>query len=118
MDASSSIDAHSDKASNWLQGKTALITGSTSGIGRSLALLLNAHGVKVIVHGRSEVRVRAVIRLGDEEDFARVIGNLETEAGWRQVEQAIANYPPDVLVLNAGFNCGKKVSSDWTDVEC
>lgn len=117
MDTSLNINDRGGGASGWLHGKVVLITGATSGIGRSLALLLNALGAKVIIHGRSEARVRAVIRLGNEEDFAYVIGNLETEAGWCRVEQAIKSYIPDVLVLNAGFNCGKKLASDWSDAE-
>ena len=37
-----------------LDGKVAIITGSTTGIGRATALLLAKHGVKVVVYGRHE----------------------------------------------------------------
>ena len=44
-----------------MNGKTALITGSTSGLGRELAERLGAMGATVIVHGRSEERGREVV---------------------------------------------------------
>jgi len=36
-----------------LQGKTILVTGSTDGVGRLVALRLAADGAHVIVHGRN-----------------------------------------------------------------
>ena len=36
-----------------LKGKTALVTGSTSGIGRAVALALAARGAHVLIVGRS-----------------------------------------------------------------
>jgi 3-oxoacyl-[acyl-carrier protein] reductase len=39
-----------------LQNKRALVTGSSSGIGKAIALILATEGVKVIVHGRDEQR--------------------------------------------------------------
>jgi NAD(P)-dependent dehydrogenase (short-subunit alcohol dehydrogenase family) len=39
-----------------LEGKVALITGATSGIGQAAALQLAAQGAAVIVHGRDTVR--------------------------------------------------------------
>ncbi|MDB5392515.1 MAG: family oxidoreductase [Rhodospirillales bacterium] len=43
-----------------LIGPSALITGSTSGIGSAVARALAREGATVIVHGRSEARARAV----------------------------------------------------------
>lgn len=43
-----------------LSGKVAVITGGASGIGRSLAHAFAAHGMKVVLADRDEVRMRAV----------------------------------------------------------
>jgi NAD(P)-dependent dehydrogenase (short-subunit alcohol dehydrogenase family) len=44
-----------------LQGERALVTGSTAGIGRAIALRFAAEGARVAVHGRDRVRGEAVV---------------------------------------------------------
>jgi NAD(P)-dependent dehydrogenase (short-subunit alcohol dehydrogenase family) len=44
-----------------LKGKTALVTGSTSGIGRATAIALAARGAHVLVVGRDEQRAKDVV---------------------------------------------------------
>src|SRR5258707_13740550 len=43
-----------------LQGKTALITGSTAGIGAGIAAALAREGVTVVIKGRAEARAKTV----------------------------------------------------------
>src|SRR5690349_2679387 len=43
-----------------LQGKTALITGASSGIGRAAALLFSAEGADVVLNARGEAALDAV----------------------------------------------------------
>ena len=44
-----------------MAGELALVTGSTSGIGKAIAVEFAAEGARVVVHGRDEARGRAVV---------------------------------------------------------
>jgi 3-oxoacyl-[acyl-carrier protein] reductase len=45
-----------------IEGKLALVTGSTLGIGKAIAVKLLQEGAQVIINGRSQERVDAVIQ--------------------------------------------------------
>jgi NAD(P)-dependent dehydrogenase (short-subunit alcohol dehydrogenase family) len=90
-----------------LRGKTALVTGSTSGIGRATAIALAARGARVLVVGRDEQRAKDVVaeiegsggsatfRLTTLSDLesARDLVEWATEAGDGHV---------DILINNVG----------------
>jgi NAD(P)-dependent dehydrogenase (short-subunit alcohol dehydrogenase family) len=82
-----------------LEGKTALVTGSTAGIGLAIATALAREGAKVIVNGRTQKRVdEAVLASGAAHGLAADLG---TEEGARE---AIARFPSvDILVNNLGI---------------
>ena len=90
-----------------LQGRIALITGSSQGIGFALARGLAEHGAKVIVNGRDRNKVdAAVTRL--EEEGHRVFASTfdvtdaeEARAAIDLIEKEIG--PLDILVNNAGM---------------
>lgn len=111
-----------------LDGTTALVTGSTQGIGFAIARGLAAAGARVIVNGRSTettgaARARLLESLASDADFAaldddtqeaRVVtlaADLATEAGARA---AVAAFPEvDVLVNNLGvFGSADALSID------
>jgi NAD(P)-dependent dehydrogenase (short-subunit alcohol dehydrogenase family) len=82
-----------------LAGKTALVTGSTAGIGLAIATALASDGARVVVNGRTQQRVdQAIERSGAAHGIAADLG---TEAGARAV---IEKFPElDILVNNLGI---------------
>lgn len=88
-----------------LHGRTALITGSTAGIGRATAEALAREGAEVIVNGRSPDRMAsAVAEIVAANPQARVRGiaaDLGTAEG---VKELLAQVPRvDILVNNLGI---------------
>jgi NADP-dependent 3-hydroxy acid dehydrogenase YdfG len=88
-----------------LQGKRALVTGSTAGIGWATARALAAEGAEVTLNGRTEDRVRAAVEsLRRETPGARAHGvaaDLSTADGCAAL---IAKRPEvDVLVNSMGI---------------
>jgi NAD(P)-dependent dehydrogenase (short-subunit alcohol dehydrogenase family) len=66
-----------------VEGKVAVVTGGTRGIGRVLAEALERAGAQVAVVGRSASRFSADV--GDPESVARVKERIESELGTPQV---------------------------------
>src|SRR5437899_2565869 len=88
-----------------LENKSALVSGSTAGIGFAIAELLAREGASVIVNGRTEKRVdEAVTKLRESGVRGKVVpcaADLGTAAGARR---AIEQFPQvDILVNNLGI---------------
>jgi NAD(P)-dependent dehydrogenase (short-subunit alcohol dehydrogenase family) len=85
-----------------LHGKTALITGGTSGIGRAVAERLAHDGAEVIISGRNESRGREVVQAIEAAGgTARFIAaDLASFTDVRRLATAASDV--DVLVNNAG----------------
>jgi NAD(P)-dependent dehydrogenase (short-subunit alcohol dehydrogenase family) len=88
-----------------LQGKRALVTGSTAGIGLAIAQGLAKEGAAVIVNGRTEKRVQqalaALKKAGVSGKLEGLAADLGTAAGART---AIERFPDvDILVNNLGI---------------
>jgi len=87
-----------------LDGRTALISGSTAGIGYAIAEGLARAGAEVVINGRSEERLQAAVRrLQVAVPSARIAGvaaDLSTAAG---VSRLLESRPEiDILVNNLG----------------
>jgi len=89
----------------------ALVTGSTDGLGRELALRLGGAGYHVIVHGRNEERGRAVVTEIESRDGSAdlILADLGSMAQVRQLAaQVLREYERlDLLVNNAGIGRGE-----------
>ncbi|MET0451633.1 MAG: SDR family oxidoreductase [Mycobacterium sp.] len=88
-----------------LTGKTALVTGSTQGIGLAIAKGLADSGARVVVNGRTAARVEAAVsELSGSVSAGEVIGvavDVTTEDG---VSELVRELPDvDVLVNNLGI---------------
>jgi NAD(P)-dependent dehydrogenase (short-subunit alcohol dehydrogenase family) len=88
-----------------LQGKIAVVSGSTAGIGLAIATALAAEGARVIINGRTEDRVSAALDKIRERvpnaDTRGVAADLGTLAG---IEAFLKKAPDaDVLINNLGI---------------
>ena len=86
-----------------LEGKVALVTGATSGIGKAAAIQLAAQGATVIVHGRDADRGAAVVaEIENGGGSARFVGaDLGEPAEALRLADEVGDV--DILVNNAGF---------------
>ncbi|GIP56220.1 SDR family NAD(P)-dependent oxidoreductase [Paenibacillus woosongensis] len=88
-----------------LQGKTALVTGSTSGIGKAIALSLVSEGATVLINGRREEKVNQTIQeiqaKYPEAILKSVVADLGTEQGCQKVIRQYAEV--DILINNLGI---------------
>jgi NAD(P)-dependent dehydrogenase (short-subunit alcohol dehydrogenase family) len=86
-----------------LEGRRALVTGATSGIGRTVALQLARDGAEVLVHGRDAERGAATIQeitaTGGKASF--IAADLTNAADVQRLAGDVGDV--DVLVNNAGI---------------
>jgi len=90
-----------------LSGKTALVTGSTAGIGHAIAKGLAASGASVVINGRGQDKVDAAVRklegklAGTGGKVRGVAADVSTAAGCKALVAALPSV--DILINNAGI---------------
>ncbi len=88
-----------------LQGKLALITGSTRGIGLASAKGLAAMGAEVIIHGRTQAATERAKSIVQEHAPAAILQSIEADLATADGCAALIDAIPkvDILVNNVGI---------------
>lgn len=103
------------------KGKVVVVTGSSKGIGREIALQFSREGAVVIINGRNHIQVQKV---ADEINnnggigygiTADVTKKSEVENLFKSVIERYGKV--DILVNNAGGDSGSKTVEDLTEEE-
>lgn len=101
------------------EGKTAVVTGSSKGIGRAIALRLAQGGANVIVHGRTESNELSsvqseIVKLGVE--VHSILGDFSNLKSWDDFVGQAWRWKEnvDIWINNAG---GDVLTGEWPDRE-
>jgi NAD(P)-dependent dehydrogenase (short-subunit alcohol dehydrogenase family) len=88
-----------------LRGKTALVTGSTSGIGYAIAKGLAGAGADVVINGRTQAKVDAAVaaiaKAAPSAKARGVAADVSMAAGCQKLVAALPDV--DILINNAGI---------------
>jgi NADPH:quinone reductase-like Zn-dependent oxidoreductase len=111
------MESHLSRPLFDLTGRTALVTGSSRGIGLALARGLAEHGASVVINSRRQADVdTAVAQLVAQELAARGAAfDVADEASVRQAFEGFdrEGIAIDILINNAGIQHRRCSSSSW-----
>lgn len=84
-----------------LEGKTILVTGASSGIGRAAAIECSKMGAKVIITARNEERLSSTLNVLDGDGHQMIICDLSHE---EFIDEMVSELPEiQGLISNAGY---------------
>jgi NAD(P)-dependent dehydrogenase (short-subunit alcohol dehydrogenase family) len=104
-----------------MRAKTALITGSTDGLGRQVALRLAASGFRVLIHGRDRERGKIVVQevraAGGSAHFLEA--DFASLAAVRELSEQVMreSVSLELLINNAGIGTGARRAVRATSVD-
>lgn len=82
----------------------ALVTGASSGIGEELCHLLAGQGINLLVTGRNQDKLNALVRqLESKVRVFSFVADLSTPEGCQHVVNHIQQHVPDLIINNAGL---------------
>jgi NADP-dependent 3-hydroxy acid dehydrogenase YdfG len=99
-----------------LTGRTAVVTGGGSGVGKAVAAALLSEGANVVISGRDQTKLEAsAVELGAARVLAVTCDVAEADQCRSLIEQATARFGTvDVLVNNAGTNLKARAIRELT----
>lgn len=84
-----------------LEGKTILVTGASSGLGRGIAIQCSNMGARVVLNGRNEERLRETLSLMQGDNHVVITADIATQEG---LDTLLAEIPEiDGYVNSAGI---------------
>ncbi len=110
-----------NKNKDYYKDKVVLITGSTSGIGLSLAKVFSKLDCKLVIHGRDEKKVNSTLKLleSKNKNILGIVADLSDESNFDDViKKVVGKFNKiDILVNNIINRSGSKkiVKKDYKD---
>ena len=84
-----------------LEGKTILVTGASSGIGRGIAVACSKIGARVVVHGRNRQKLQETLSLMEGDGHCATVGDL---INYETLVELVSTLPKlDGIVHSAGI---------------
>lgn len=90
-----------------IKKETAMITGSSRGIGEGLALVFSKNGYNVVIHGRNKKRLESVKKKVEKNNVncSVVVGDINKVNVLNRLSDIAKEKDVSVLINNAGLPC-------------